>query len=155
MLQTVEADEKILVTDFTYLSPPSPPTTQLPPHDIISLLPQEYPSNNPPLITLEDYSTQDTSARDNPISQVTMKISSTNAHSLQDNYSAFGNSDSDVSYPPSSAVSSETNSAMASELSSVVVSESDLPSEVVSEPDLPPSPKIQRSQKQTGIQDFF
>jgi hypothetical protein len=63
--------------------------------------------------------------------------------------SPFGDSDSDIFYPPSSAATSEFSSAAASE--------SDLPSMVVSESELPSQPKIKqpKSRVQTGIQDFF
>ena len=64
-------------------------------------------------------------------------------------FSASGDSDSEMFYPPSSGGPSDASSA--------AVSESDLPSAVTSEADLPPKSHLHptRPKKQTGIHDFF
>ena len=148
------------MTDFSFLSPL--PTIQ-PPQNIPLQPPQNIPlqsppskftSSAPPLIILDDYSvddmpqnstTQEFSEPPSPVGSPSTGILSIHHHG----YSTSGNSDSDSFYPPSSAVPSETSSA--------VVSESDLPSAVASESDLPPQPKnrLSMSKTQTGIHSFF
>jgi hypothetical protein len=116
-------------------------------------LPLGHPSNKPPLITLDDYSTgfpQDVSTNDDPGHLTTIGTTSAKIPNIpSDQQSASEISDSDGSYPPFSAVPSEFSSAAASE--------SDLPSALASEPDPPSSPKVKKSmfRAQTGIQDFF
>ena len=65
------------------------------------------------------------------------------------NCSASGDSDSDMFYPPSSGVPSETSSAG--------VSESDIPSAIASEADLPSQSHLRppMPKKQTGLHNFF
>lgn len=148
-------EDNTIITDFAFLSLPpfSPPATQQPPNNNTS------PSNPPPLITLEDYSTsynQDTIAYNGPEQ---MEITSANKLIFHNNNSTPDNSDSDMPYPPSSAVPSELSSAAASEsdLPSVVASEPESPSMVALEPNLLPPHKVKlpMAKMQTGIQSFF
>jgi hypothetical protein len=165
-------DNDIVVTDFDFLSLPTffPPATQPQPHDSGSQLPLDYPLYPPPPITYSAGYTQDAFACDNPEWPTAMEITPAEPHILHSNdFSTPGHSDSDMAYPPSSAVHSELNSAAASEsdfpsavvsepdLLSVVASEPDLPSVVASDPELlaPPRIKQPRLQTQSGIHNFF
>src|SRR5258705_390563 len=119
----------IIVTGFTFLSlpPSSPPIAQLPPQ-----FPLEPPSNQPPLITLDDYSTGDKKgapAYNDPEYSTKMEVTPSKSCILHNNnYYTSENSDSDAPCPSPSEMSSEPSSAVASE--------SDLSSAVASEPDL-------------------
>jgi len=145
------------MTDLSFLSP-------LPQAQDIALQtsPPKPTSDVPPLIILDDYSTVQAlpgpSAEDHPEPPALPESSSTRALFPHSDYSASGDSDSDMLYAPSSGVPSETSSAG--------VSESDLPSAVASEADLPskshlltsmPKSHLRSSipKKQTGIYDFF
>lgn len=140
------------MADFSFLSPsPSlPPVVQ--PLEEITPKPPMHPHNLPPLIILDDSSIncthQNSSTQCYPEYSCLMESPSTLSPHFHI-HSASSNSDSDMLNPPSSAVSSESNSA--------AVSESDLPSAVASDSDLlfPPIPSKSGSKKQAGIHQFF
>jgi hypothetical protein len=140
------------MTNFSFLSP------LLPVQPLQNITPKSSPpkptSNLLPLITLDDYSVDHTlqslSTQDysEPLAPVETPSTGTLFIHHHD-YPISSNSDSDTFYPPSSAVPSEASSA--------VVSESDLPSAVASESDLPLRPQLRQSvsKTQTGIHAFF
>jgi hypothetical protein len=95
-----------------------------------------------------------------------MEVTTTQDSFLHHAYSEPDDSDSEMAYPPSSAITSEVSSLVPSEASSAVASESELPSAATSESELPSAvasesnlhlPKIKqsRSKIQAGIQNFF
>ena len=138
------------MADFSFLpllssiQPPQTITSQPSP-------PKHIP-NPPPLITLEDYSVvhvlQDPPPEDNSGPSTIPESPLAKTLFSHSNYSASGDSDSEMFYPPSSGGPSEASSAM--------VSESDLPSAVASEADLPLQSNLHPvSKKQAGIRDFF
>ena len=140
------------MTDFSFLSFP----TLQPLQDISPKL--------PPLITLDDYSVGNASwesSTQNYSEPLALgETPSAKTHSLyHHDHSTPNDSDSDVFYPPSSAVPSETSSAVVSEsdLPSAAASESDFPSAVASESDLllQPQSRSSGSKIQTGIHAFF
>ena len=85
-----------------------------------------------------------------------MKVTTTQHPFLHHDYSGPDDSDSDMAYPPSSAVTSEASSFVPSEASSAVASESELPFAIASESNLH-LPRITqpKSKKQAGIQNYF
>ena len=139
------------MADFSFLSP-SPPIQ--PAQNITLQISPPKPTSNPtPLIILDDYSVvhalQDTSTEDYSELSGLPESSLTGVLFPHPNCSASGDSDSDMLYPPSSGVPSETSSAGVSEsnLSSAIASEADLPSQSHLHPPMP--------KKQSGLHDFF
>jgi hypothetical protein len=103
--------------------------------------PPDHTLEQLPIITLDDYSLHSTpqgiSSKDS-----SMVESTSFQPLLHFSNPPSGDSDSEMSYPPSSVITSEMSSAAASE--------SDLPSPAISDSDLPLQSRVQ-----TGIQDFF
>jgi hypothetical protein len=110
--------------------------------------PPDHTLEQLPIITLDDYSLHSTpqgiSSKDS-----SMVESTSFQPLLHFSNPPSGDSDSEMSYPPSSVITSEMSSAAASE--------SDLPSPAISDSDLPLQSKVKESKPrvQTGIQNFF
>ena len=157
------------MTDFSFLSFPTLlPLQDIPPQSPLS----KSTSGAPPLITLDDYSIEDASQGPSTqdYSESLASGETPSAETLFIHYhdhSTPNDTDSDIFYPPSSAVPSETSSAVVSESDfPSAVSESDFPSAVASEYDLPsavasesdllqPQGRPSGSKIQTGIHAFF
>ena len=131
------------MADFSFLFPshsPLPVAQVL--QDTTSKPPPMRPSNLPPLIILDDYS-MDSTHQDSPVQAYCMSPGFAESPlALSPHYnihSASSNSDSDLINPPSSAISSEPSSAVASDLDLL----------------FPPMAKSSGPKKQTGINQFF
>ena len=149
-LQTAETEDDTIMVDFSCLPPL--PSNQSPQTNTSQPSPPKHVPNPPPLITLEDYSVvhvlPDPPTEDNAGPSTIPEIPLIKTLFSHSNYSASGDSDSEMIYPQSSGGPSETSSAM--------VSESDLPSAVASEADLPSQASLHPvSKKQAGIYNFF